>query len=679
MNREARTQVRVEEQALTRRGKGLRPEAYEEVPWTEYEPYVPATVKLPEFTLRAVVFGALVGIVFGAANAYLGLRVGLTVSASIPAAVMGVAFLRALRSGTILEGNIIQTVGSAGESLAGGVIFTIPALFIFGLSPSQLLIFTLASLGGLLGVLFMIPLRRFLIRDEHGKLPFPEGTACAEVLAAGDTGGSKAKLLFTGLGVGALYQYLVNANGLSLWRNDPTFRIRGYPSAQVGVDATPELLGVGYIIGPRIATYLFSGSAISWLVLIPLIATFGAGATVPLYPETERVIAEMEPGDLWNRYIRYVGAGAVAFGGLATLVKALPTIWGSFKAGLRSLREAAGTQEYLRTDDDLSFKVVLGGSLVIALALALLPPSIAPVGPVGALLMVIFSFFFVTVSSRIVGLVGTSSNPISGMTIATLLATSFIFVALGRTTGVVDPRLPILLVGAVICMSAAIAGDTAQDLKTGFLLGATPRYQQYGEMIGVVTSATVMGAILLVLHGGLGIGSEELPAPQATLMALVIEGVVNADLPWALVIAGILIAALVEMLGLPSLVIAVGIYLPLSLMSPILIGGIVRLLVEQRNTGHALREKRENGVLFASGLIAGAALVGVIIAGLVFFGQASPALAGFQEAVTGLTEGAGVMVSLALFGGLAALLWWVAEHAHSGGEISEDLEGPHEI
>ncbi|HUP18348.1 MAG TPA: OPT/YSL family transporter, partial [Gemmatimonadota bacterium] len=302
-------------------------------------------------------------------------------------------------------------------------------------------------------------------------------------------------------------------------------------------------------------------------------------------------------------------------------------------------------------------------------------------GPLGALLMVLFSFFFVTVSSRIVGLVGTSSNPVSGMTIATLLATSLLFVALGRTEGAADARVPILLVGAVICISAAIAGDTSQDLKTGFLLGATPRSQQYGEIVGVLTSATVMGAILIMLHGGLGIGSEELPAPQATLMALVIEGVVNADLPWSLVVAGVVIAALIEMLGLPSLVIAVGIYLPISLMSPILAGGVVRLLIERRNAARiqVLREKRENGVLFASGLIAGAALIGVVIAGLVFFAQESAAIAGFQDAVTGITDGAGMAVSLALFGALAALLWWVAEHSKSGGDMTEEIRPAEEM
>ncbi len=669
-------------ESTTRQGKGLPPEAYEEIPGSDYQPYVPAEATLPEFTLRAVIIGILVGVVFGAANAYLGLKVGLTVSASIPAAVMGVAFFRVLKGGSILEGNMVQTVGSAGESLAAGVIFTLPALFIFGLAPSQLLIFTLAALGGLLGVLFMIPLRRYLIRDEHGKLPYPEGTACAEVLAAGDTGGAKARLLFSGLGVGAVYQYFVNNNALSLWRGDPSFRIRGYPKAEFGIDATPELLGVGYIIGPRIAAILFMGSAVSWLVLIPLIATFGASAGTPLYPETQALIRDMEPGDIWNRYIRYVGAGAVAFGGIITLVRALPTIVGSFRMGMRGIRESADQGAIKRTERDLPFTTVIAGALGIALILALLPASFAPAGAIGAILMVVFSFFFVTVSSRIVGLVGTSSNPVSGMTIATLLLTALLFVALGRTENAVgDPRMAILLVGAIIAISAAIAGDTSQDLKTGFLIGATPRRQQIGEMIGVLTAATVMGSVLMVLHGGIGIGSEELPAPQATLMALVIDGVVNADLPWALVVAGIFLAAMFEMVGLPSLVVAVGLYLPLSLMSPILVGGMVRLAIEKRHAARidVLREKRENGVLFASGLIAGAALVGVIIAGLVFFGEQSALINAFQTAVTGVTEGAGTAVSLIVFGGLAGLLWYVAERAHSGGEVTEDLRRAEEM
>lgn len=491
---------------------GLPPEAYEEVPPEQYPPYIPAEIELPELTFRAVVIGLAIAVVFGAANAYLGLRVGLTVSASIPAAVIGVAMLRTLRGGNVLEGNIVQTIGSSGESLAAGVIFTIPALFIWGMDVRQLQVFTLAALGGLLGVLIMIPLRRYLIVREHGRLPYPEGTAAAEVLAAGDTGGAKARLLFTGLGIG--------------------------------------------------------------------------------------------------------------------------------------------------------------------IVLALLPESFVPVGFLGAGLMLLFAVVFVTVSSRIVGLIGNSTNPISGMTIATLLGTSLIFVATGA--GGADPRVAILSVGAVVCIAAAIAGDASQDLKTGFLLGSTPRRQQIGEIVGVLVPATLMGVILIVLHEGVGIGSEDLPAPQATLMALVIDGVVSADLPWNLVAVGAVVALVIETLGIPSLPLAVGMYLPLSLQTSIMAGGLVRLAVEWRFRDRALevrREKRENGVLFASGLIAGAALVGVLIAGIVFAAaQGYPAFERLLNGVQGVAEPLPAIPSLVIFAGLAGLLGLFAVRG-SGGEIGEPTGG----
>ncbi len=661
------------------RRAGLPPEAYEEVPPEQYPPYVPAEVELPELTLRAVVIGLVIAVVFGAANAYLGLRVGLTVTASIPAAVIGVAVLRALGRGNVLEANIIQTVGSSGESLAAGVIFTIPALFIWGLDVGQLQVFTLASLGGLLGVLFMIPLRRYLIVREHGRLPYPEGTAAAEVLAAGDTGGSKARLLFAGLGLGAVYQFLNNPRSLGLWQDEPTLpfaRMR----TEMSVSVTPELLGIGYIIGPRIAAILLAGSLISWWVLIPLIALIGQDASAPLFPETERLIRDMEPDDLWNRYIRYIGAGAVAAGGIITLVRSLPTMVDSMRAGLRGLREAGGSG-VKRTDDDLPLPLVGGGALAIAVVLALLPPSFMPVGILGASLMVVFAFIFVTVSSRIVGLIGNSTNPISGMTIATLLFTSLIFVATGAG-GAVDTRVAILSVGAIVCIAASIAGDASQDLKTGFLLGATPRRQQIGEIIGVLVPATVMGLILILLHRGIGIGSEDLPAPQANLMALVIDGVVGGDLPWNLVAAGAVIAIVVEMLGIPSLPLAVGIYLPLSLQTAIMAGGLVRWGVERRTRGASLdvqREKRENGVLFASGLIAGAALVGVLIAGLVFAEvQDVPALGAVTPVLQGVAGTLPAIPSLALFALLAAALGIIALRGHAGSDV-DDRSGGVEI
>ncbi|MBA2564485.1 MAG: oligopeptide transporter, OPT family [Gemmatimonadetes bacterium] len=655
---------------VPRRRSGLAPEAYEEVPPEQYPPYVPASESPREFTFRAVLIGLAIAVVFGAANAYLGLRVGLTVTASIPAAVIAVAALRVLGRGNVLEGNIIQTVGSSGESLAAGVIFTIPALFIWGMDVSQLQVFVLASLGGLLGVLFMIPLRRYLIVREHGRLPYPEGTAAAEVLAAGDSGGGKARLLFTGLGIGALYQVLNNPRALGLWQDEPTLPVTRLRT-EAAVAVTPELLGIGYIVGPRIAAILLAGSLISWYVLIPLIALIGQNAATPMFPETERLIRDMAPGDLWNRYIRYVGAGSVAAGGIVTLMRSLPTMVSSVRAGVAGLREAGGAG-VKRTDDDLPLPFVGGGVLAIGVVLALLPPTFMPVGVFGAALMLIFAFVFVTVSSRVVGLIGNSTNPISGMTIATLLFTSLLFVATGAAEAV-DARVAILSVGAVVCIAASIAGDASQDLKTGFLLGSTPRKQQIGELIGVVVPATIMGAVLLLLHRGIGIGSEDLAAPQATLMALVIDGVIGGDLPWGLVAIGAAIALVVEMLGIPSLPLAVGIYLPLSLQTSIMAGGLVRMLVERRYRSgpiEVLREKRENGVLFASGLIAGAALVGVLIAGLVFAEkQGVGGLSGIAPALQNAAGTLPAVPSLLIFAGLALLLWVFAVRGHAGGEV----------
>ncbi|HEY7530567.1 MAG TPA: oligopeptide transporter, OPT family [Gemmatimonadota bacterium] len=654
---------------------GLPPEAYEEVPPESYRPYVPAEVELPEFTLRAVAIGLAIALVFGAANAYLGLRVGLTVSASIPAAVIGVAMLRALGRGNVLEGNIVQTIGSSGESLAAGVIFTIPALFIWGMDVQQLQVFTLAALGGLLGVLVMIPLRRYLIVREHGRLPYPEGIAAAEVLAAGDTGGGKARLLFTGLGVGALYQFLNNPRSVGLWQDEPTVAVTPLRT-QAAVSVTPELLGVGFIIGPRIAAILFAGSVISWFVLIPLISLIGQGSTTPLFPETERLIRDMAPADLWNRYIRYIGAGTVAAGGIVTLIRSLPAMAASVRAGIEALRVAGGGR--VRTDDDLPLSFVGLSVLAVAVILALLPDSFMPVGPLGAFLMVAFAVIFVTVSSRIVGLVGNSTNPISGMTIATLLGTSLIFVWRGAPE-TLETRVAILSVGAVVCIAAAIAGDASQDLKTGFLLGATPRRQQIGEILGVLVPATIMGLILIVLHGGLGIGSEDLPAPQANLMALVIDGVVSRDLPWLLVAVGAAIALVVEMMGIPSLPLAIGIYLPFQLQAAIMVGGVVRWIVERRIRPEPLeerREKRENGVLFSSGLIAGAALVGVLIAGLVF--AETQGIAGLGAVPPALQALAGTLPaapSLLIFAALGAALAWAALRGQSGGEVTSPSGG----
>ncbi len=605
--------------------KGLPPEAYEVVPGREYRPYVPPEKSLAEFTVKAVVVGILMAVVFGAANAYLGLRVGLTVSASIPAAVMAVAIFRVLRRGTILETNMVQTIGSAGESVAAGVIFTIPALFIWQRTDPTIVVDLLqvsviAGFGGLLGVLFMIPLRRYLISREHGKLPYPEGTACAEVQVAGDMGGSKAKLLFSGLGLGALYQALANRNGLGLWNEGPHVQLPA--KAQIGGDFTPELLGVGFIIGPRIAWIMFGGSALAWLIMIPAISLWGGDSVV--YPATDPM-SSLESGQIWSYYLRYVGAGAVGCAGIVTLIKSFPTIIESIRLGVGHVAGGAGG-EVLRTQRDLPMKLVMGLAVLMAVALWLWPG--VPVNFLGAILIVIFSFFFVTVSSRIVGLIGSSSNPVSGMTIAALLLTSLIWVALGLNDGGAGAKVAVLAVGAVVCISAAAAGDTSQDLKTGFLVGATPARMQVGEMLGVLACAVTIGGVLIVLNESYGIGTVDgLAAPQATLMSLVIDGVLNASLPWAFVFIGIGLALVVEFVfKLPSLAFAVGVYLPVSLMTPILVGGLMRRALTRRyehagETGDGvsvLAEKRERGVLYASGLIAGAALVGVLIGGLIY-------------------------------------------------------------
>jgi putative OPT family oligopeptide transporter len=590
--------------------KRLGKEAYGGCEGECYAPYVGHQESVREFTLRAVIVGIFVGIVFGAANAYIGLKVGITVGASIPAAVIAIAVSRFWRS-TVLENNMVQTVGSAGESLAAGVIFTVPALIVLGFMPQLSKIFVLSVVGGLLGVFFMIPLRKHLIVREHGKLPYPEGTACAEVLVAGDHGGTMVKRVMAGVGIGALYKFLME--GMELWSYKPEWDIRGIRGARIGGEITPALLGVGYVIGPRIAGIMVAGGAIGWLVLIPIIKMMGSGLDEPLYPATV-LIRDMGPYDIWNNYIRYIGAGAVAFGGLVTLIRAVPTMVRSFGSGVKEVaREGAGEDGGVkRTSLDLPVKYVMAGALGLGLLAWLLPQI--PVNVVGALLIVVFSFFFVTVSSSIVGLVGSTSNPASGMTIGTLLATSLIFLGLGWTgpAGMVAA----ISVGAVVCIAICIASDTSQDLKTGFLVGATPRRQQYGEIIGVLSSALVIGWVVFFLHRVYGIGSDELPAPQAVLMSMVVRGVLEMSLPWTLVFIGVFIAACIELLGIPSLPFSVGLYLPIRLSTPIMVGGIVRAVTERIKDADLRHRLRERGVLYGSGLIAGGGVMGIIVAAL---------------------------------------------------------------
>jgi len=602
-----------------------------------FQPYVPASKTIPEFTLRAVVLGALFGLLFGASTVYLGLRAGLTVGASIPIAVLAISVLKKLGGSSILENNIVQTIGSAGESLAGGVVFTIPALiFLTPNGPAyfnyvQITMLTFA--GGILGVLMMVPLRRALIVKEHGVLPYPEGTACAEVLVAGERGGRLASMVFGGLGVGALWKSLSWI--LNLFRTEigyATPRTSQFPNATLNVDVSPEYLGVGYVIGPRIAGTMFAGGVLSWLVLLPLLSILGAFITEPFAPihpnfannpDTGRpfLISEMSPGQLWSAYIRYIGAGAVLAAGLITLARTLPTIVSSARGGLRDLSAGAGGRTQLRTERDVPMAVVLGGSLLLAIFMAVAPGLPTQGNIIAAVLILIFGFFFATVSSRITGLIGSSSNPISGMTIATLILTCVLFVGLGWTGDVYAPIA--LSVGAIVCIAAANAGNTSQDLKTGYIVGATPIYQQIGLIIGVLVSASVIAITTIYMHQVFGIGSADVPAPQATLMATIIRGLLNQNLPWGLVLVGVFVSVTLELCGIHSLSFAVGSYLPIATTAPIYAGGLVRWWVE-RKSGAPQESEVSAGTLFSSGLIAGGSIAGILFAVLVGTGTIEP-------------------------------------------------------
>jgi putative OPT family oligopeptide transporter len=583
-----------------------------------FEPYVPAASTLPEFTPRAIVLGALFGLLFGASTVYLGLRAGLTVSASIPIAVLAISVLKRLGGSTILENNIVQTIGSAGESLASGVVFTIPALlFLLPYGPgyfNYLQILLLAFAGGILGVLMMVPLRKALIVKEHGVLPYPEGTACADVLIAGERGGALAGTVFLGLGVGMLWKALSWI--LQVFRTAIGYSMPArsfFPNATLNVDISPEYMGVGYVIGPRISGVMFAGGVLSWLVLLPLLTILGQYIPVPFppVPASGLKLSEMGPGQMWSAYIRYVGAGAVLASGLITLGRTLPTIIASFRESMKGLGQATGGTERLRTDRDLPLMFVIVGSLVLALFLVVVPKLPTWGNPLAALLTVVFGFFFVSVSSRITGLIGNSSNPISGMTIATLILTCTIFVAIGWTGDAYAPMA--ICVGSVVCIAAAIAGATSQDLKTGFLVGATPSSQQIGLIIGVVTSALVIGFTTLYLNDVMGIGSQSLPAPQATLMSTIIRGLLSQNLPWGLVLCGVFIAIVLELCGVRSLSFAVGSYLPIATTAPIFVGGLVRWFVE-RKTGVTDESEISSGTLFSSGLIAGGSIAGILYA-----------------------------------------------------------------
>jgi len=587
----------------------------------EFKPYIPAEKVTPELTVTSICMGILLAVIFGAANAYLGLRVGMTVSASIPAAVIAMGVIRVImRKNSILESNIVQTIGSAGESLAAGAIFTLPALFLWAKEgvmekPSLVSITLIALIGGLLGVFFMVPLRNALIVREHGILPYPEGHACAEVLLAGEEGGSNASTVFAGMGFSALFKFIID--GLKIVPSEVSFPFSKvkYPG-EIGTQIYPAVMSVGYICGPRISSYMFAGGVFSWMLLIPIIVIFGK--EIVLYPGTASIgdiFAESGASGIWSTYIRYIGAGALAAGGIISLVKSLPLIIRTFRDALKGMA-GAGKGSGLRTEQDMNMKIVLLAILVLTLLVWLVPAI--PVSLVGAAIVVIFGFFFATVSSRMVGLVGSSNNPVSGMAIATLLIATLILKVLG-TVGAEGMQAAIAI-GSIICIVAAISGDTSQDLKTGYLLGSTPKKQQYGEIIGVVASAFAIGATLYLLDNAWGFGSAEIAAPQATLMKLVIEGIMDGNLPWSLIIIGVVAAVIVEIIGIPVLPFAIGIYLPVQLNACIMVGGLVRLFFDRMKESEKKKTIINNGVLFCSGMIAGEGLVGILLAILAVFG-----------------------------------------------------------
>ena len=589
----------------------------------EFKPYIPADKVMPELTVTSIVMGMLLAVIFGAANAYLGLRVGMTVSASIPAAVISMGVIRVImKRNSILESNMVQTIGSAGESLAAGAIFTMPALFLWaeeGLCdmPSLVEITLIALCGGVLGVLFMVPLRNALIVKEHETLLYPEGTACADVLLAGEEGGANASTVFSGMGLAAAFKFVVD--GLKVLPSDVAFAFKSF-KGEIGMEVYPALLGVGYIVGPQIASYMFVGSIIGWMVIIPLICLFGPDTW--LYPaDVGKTIADLYAAGgaakIWSTYVKYIGAGAIATGGMISLIKSLPLIITTFRDSIKSMKGGKNTNT-ARTAQDLPMQMILFGIVAMILIIWVVPAI--PVTLLGAAIIVVFGFFFATVSSRMVGLVGSSNNPVSGMAIATLLIATMSIKASGKTG--IDGMTAAIAIGSVICIVAAIAGDTSQDLKTGYLLGATPKKQQMGEIIGVVISGLAIGGVLYLLNAAWGYGGAEVPAPQATLMKMIVEGIMGGNLPWNLVFVGVFLAIALEILRVPVMPFAIGLYLPIYLNASIMIGGVVRMFMDRRkNVDEETKTKQTtDGTLYCAGMIAGEGLVGILLAIFAVFG-----------------------------------------------------------
>lgn len=618
-----------------------------------FKPYISADKVLPEFTVTSILMGIILAVVFGAANAYLGLKVGMTVSASIPAAVISLGVIRVImKKNSILESNMVQTIGSAGESLAAGAIFTMPALFLWAeegkiAMPGYLEITLIALFGGILGVLFMIPLRKALIVEEHGTLPYPEGMACAEVLLAGEEGGSNASTVFAGMGLGAAFKFIVD--GLKIVPSDITTpNIKGY-AGQIGVEIYPALIGVGYICGPSISSYMFAGGIIAWLVLIPAVVFFGGSVDFATLGNTGlagQTIAEVYEANgasaIWSNVIKYVGAGAIATGGVISLLKSLPLIIKTFAGAMKSLKNTSGGTN-VRTDCDLKMPVVLGIILIVIILIWLVPS--VPVSLLGAFLIAIFGFFFATVSSRMVGLIGSSNNPVSGMAIATLLISTFVLKATGNTG--MAGMTGAIAIGSIICVIAAIAGDTSQDLKTGFIVGATPAKQQVGELIGVVASGFAIAGVMSLLNKAWGFGSAEIPAPQATLMKMIVEGIMDAKLPWVLVFMGVFLALALEVLRVPVMPFAIGLYLPIYLSCGIMVGGVVRLFLDKKKEAEAKKKEMiSNGTLYCAGMIAGEGLVGILMAVLAIIKVGDNSIGAIIGGLFNLSGAAGNIVGL---------------------------------
>ncbi len=590
---------------------------------SEFKPYISPDKVLPEFTVTSIVLGILLAVVFGAANAYLGLRVGMTVSASIPAAVISMGIIRKLlKRDSILENNIVQTIGSAGESLAAGAIFTLPAIFMWAdegacTTPSLITISIISICGGILGTLFMVPLRTALIVEEHGVLPYPEGTACAEVLLAAEEGGQSSKAVFSGLGIAAIFKFI--ADGLCLFPSEVNFDIKapGF-TAGAGMDVLPALAGVGYICGFKVSSYMFAGGILSYLALIPAISFFGGDSLSSVKDAAGTLLPfnALDPGTIWSEYVRYIGAGAVAGGGILSLIKTFPTMIKTFRHAIGGFGK--NKSNGVRTAQDLSMKTVIIGIIAVAVVIVAVPSI--PVNFGGAIIIIIFGFFFATVSSRMVGLVGSSNNPVSGMAIATLLISTLLFKVTGNDG--IDGMIAAISVGTIICIIAAIAGDTSQDLKTGYIIGSTPKKQQIGEIIGAVVSAFTIGLVMYLLNQAWSYGSTQIPAPQASLMKMVVEGVMGSTLPWTLVIIGVFIAIAVDIIGIPVLAFAIGLYLPIHLSAPIFVGGIIKRVIENRKYASDKQKEAsvQSGILFSSGMIAGEGIVGILLAVLAVFG-----------------------------------------------------------